>query len=291
MLLNITATAKCKANCIYCPQEQFQSAMAGRPPYLSKEEFASLLPNLADTRFEAFSFGGFSEPFENPDIVALLALAAEQSFVERVSVYSNGESLTPDIVSSMQGIALSRVDISCHGFDPDAYRRTRRSLSSETVRDNVGFLLRNRNNIAELVISITGPFGSTESIAELETLCQRFDARLERRDLHSRAGLLRIGRVREPIPSGPFRCAKFDFGKPVLLPGGDLSLCCQDFALEDIIGNLHQQSFGDIMTNSPRLRYVLDVARGREEDPSLRCYQCQFCLPMERVSSVPTQAF
>jgi len=283
MLLNITATAACTADCIYCPQGPFRSAMGGKPAYLSKQEFAALLPNLADTQFEAFSFGGFSEPFENPDIIELLGLAAEQSFVGKVNVYSNGEALTPERVEALRHVALSHVDISCHGFDTDTYRRTRRNLDPGRVRDNILFLLQSRQNIAELVISVTGPFGSAESLDQLAALCERFGARLERRSLHSRAGLLRIGRLPARTRSGPFRCAKFDFAKPVLVPGGDLCLCCQDFALDYVIGNLHSRTFRDIMAHSPLRRHVLDVAGGREEDSTLRCYQCAFCVPTERV--------
>jgi len=279
MLLNVTTTAACKANCVYCPQDRFRSAMAERPSYLSRYEFADLLPQLADTRFDAISFGGFSEPFEDPDIVELLAMAAEHDGFGGVCIYSNGESMTPDVVAALRQVPLARVDISCHGFDAETYRRARPFLDADKVRDNVLFLLQNRSNIDELVISVTGPFGSAEALAELAALCERFDARFEHRTLHSRAGLLRIGRTPAPATPGAFRCAKFDFGKPTLVPGGDVALCCQDFGLESIIGNLHRESFGDMLANSPLRRHVLEVAAGREVDASLRCYQCAFCVP------------
>lgn len=278
MLLNITATSACTAGCVYCPQPQFQAAMAGRPAYLSRQEFAALLPRLAGTQFDGFSFGGFSEPFENPDIVALLRLAAAQPFVGSVSLYTNGEALTPDTVEELQDVRLARVDVSCHGFDAETYRRTRRGLDPAKVRDNVMHLLRHRRNIAELVISVTGPFGRESALEALAALCRQSGARLERRPLHSRAGLLRVGR-RAPAPPGPFRCAKFDFRKPVLVPGGDLSLCCQDFSLDLVIGNLHRQTFDEIMTGSPLRRHILEVAAGHRADPDLRCYQCAFCVP------------
>lgn len=278
MHLNVTTTGRCSADCIYCPQAQFGAAMQVRPAYLSPAEFAALLPNLASTRFDGVSFGGFSEPFENPDIVDLLSLAAEQSFAGALSVYSNGAFLTPEVVRAARHLPLARVDVSCHPLEAETYRRTRRHLDPALVYDNLVFLLQNRSNIAELVVSVTGPFGGAAAMAELEALCVRFGARFERRALHSRAGLLGVGR-REPVRQGPFRCAKFDFGKPVLVPGGDLSLCCQDFSLSYIIGNLHWQSFGDIMETSPLRRHVLDVAAGRVADPSLHCYQCVFCVP------------
>jgi hypothetical protein len=81
--------------------------------------------------------------------------------------------------------------------------------------------------------------------------------------------------------SGPFRCAKFDFDKPVLVPGGDLTLCCQDFALRHVLGNLHAQSFHEIMSTSVARRHVLAVAAGLVDDPSLDCYKCAFCVPLQ----------
>jgi uncharacterized Fe-S cluster-containing radical SAM superfamily protein len=280
MHLNITATSSCKAMCVYCPQDRFTSAMEGQPRHLSCREFVELLPALAGTRFEVVSFGGFTEPFDNPEIVELIAIASQQTFVDRIHIYTNGEALTPSIAEALQQVRLGYADISCHGFDAGTYRRTRPFLDAARIRENVLFLLQNRRNIDRLTISVTGPFGSPASLAELETLCSKYGAGFERRDLHSRAGLLHIGRESKVVKSGPFRCAKFDFGKPVLVPGGDLVLCCQDFALEHVIGNLHRQTFEEILRDSPVRKRVLETAAGLREDPNLNCYHCCFCLPV-----------
>jgi hypothetical protein len=279
MYLNITTTAGCRGKCVYCPQDQFQRAMGERPRYLSAAEFASLMRNVRDTHFHAFSFGGFAEPFDNPEIVELLAIAQNQENVEEVWVYTNGEGVSPEIVRRLAHLRIASFDVSCHGFDPELYRRTRPFIDSNKVRENVLFLLENRPGIGRLSLSLTGPFAAPEEIDELASLCARHGAFLERRQLHSRAGLLKIGQLKTP-KRGPFRCAKFGFEKPVLLPGGDLSLCCQDFGLSWIIGNLHRQRFAEIMAASALRRHVLDVASGVQEDPDLRCYQCEFCLPV-----------
>jgi hypothetical protein len=279
MHLNITATSSCKAKCVYCPQDQYTSATDGRPRHLSSREFQELLPNLAGTRFEVVSFGGFTEPFENPEIVDLLKITGGQTFVHEIHIYTNAEALTPEVAGALRQVRFAYVDISCHGFEPDTYRRTRPFLDAARIRENVQFLLANRRNIDRLTISVTGPFGAPAELARLEALCAEYGAGFERRELHSRAGLLHIGRDWSPPKSGPFRCAKFDFGKPVLVPGGDLALCCQDFALEHVIGNLHRQTFEEIMRDSPVRKLVLETAAGIREDPSLNCYRCCFCVP------------
>jgi len=33
----------------------------------------------------------------------------------------------------------------------------------------------------------------------------------------------------------------------VLLPNGDVSLCCMDYGLDHIIGNLHKQTYEDVI--------------------------------------------
>ena len=192
--------------------------------------------------------------------------------------------MTPARMRELTGVRFGTVDVSCHGFEPETYRRTRSFIDPAAVRENVLFLLENHSNIANLAISVSGPFGSEESLDELAELCAASGANLFRRDLHSRAGLLRIGQVNGRPKGGPFRCAKFDFEKPVLVPGGDLSLCCQDFALRYVIGNLHTRRFGEIMAGSPLRRHVLDVAAGSSSDPELACYQCVFCVPAEGAS-------
>ena len=65
----------------------------------------------------------------------------------------------------------------------------------------------------------------------------------------------------------------------VLVPGGDLSLCCQDFALQSVIGNLHDRPFAELMASSPLRTHVLEVAAGRRTDSALACYDCVFCVP------------
>lgn len=253
--------------------------MSERPSYLTAQELAAIMPAFGETRFEAFSFGGFSEPFDNPEIVGLLEIAREAERVDQIRVYTNGEALTADLLRRLAHIRFDYVDVSCHALEAEVYRRTRPFLDVDKVRRNLHYLMQNRDNIAELTISVGGPFDSTEQLAQWEALCQRHAVGFYVHPLHSRAGLV-DARQPQQRHAGPFRCRKHDFGKPVLLPGGDLSLCCQDFSLACILGNLHRQSFAEIMADSPVRRHVLGVAEGKEEDTGLACYRCLFCDPV-----------
>src|SRR5262245_18048401 len=179
MLLNITTTAGCRGKCVYCPQNRFQAAMRERPAFLTAAELALLTGLLHDTRFRAISFDGFSEPFDNPEIIDLYAIASEQEHDEENQVYTNGEAATPQVIRQLARFRFGRFDISCHGFDPDVYRRTRPFIDSRRVRDNVLFILENHANIERLVISVTGPFAKPCELDELAGLCAKHDAFLD----------------------------------------------------------------------------------------------------------------
>ncbi|QEH32412.1 Radical SAM superfamily protein [Aquisphaera giovannonii] len=286
MYLNITTTAGCRGRCVFCPQDRFWAAMAGRPALLTPEELTALLPNLRGTRFRAFAFGGFSEPFDNPEILELFEITAAQDFVDATWVHTTGEALDPEMVARISRIRFDVFDVSCQGSGPGPHAKARPFIDEDRVMGNVHHLLRNRENIRQLTISVSGPFMPEAQVEDLRRACERHGAHLDRRDLHDRAGLLKVGRRRTAV-GGPFRCGKHDFRKPVLLPGGDLSLCCQDFALEHIIGNLHAMTFARILEESPLRRRVLSVADGVATDDGLSCYRCEFCIPTRVAAPQP----
>ena len=272
MRLNVTTTSGCRGKCVYCPQDEYQHAANALPRYLTPAELRELRGNLG-RRFDEISFGGFSEPFDNPDLVELLEIA--RTLTDRISIYTIGDLVDRSVVDRMAHVPIDRFDVSCHGFEPRVYERTRPFVDPRRVRENLLYLFEHRDHIRKLVVSVTGPFGSDEARAELAELCHRYRARLDLRDLHSRAGLLRIRRRKQA--AGPFRCRKDAFEKPVLVPGGGLVLCCQDFGMRTQLGNLHDQSFDEILATSPARRHVLAVAAGQVRDPSLACYECEFC--------------
>ena len=73
-----------------------------------------------------------------------------------------------------------------------------------------------------------------------------------------------------PYKPGPGHClfAGKLFNHNVLLPNGDVVICCQDYSLKHIIGNLHEKTYNDL--NRMYLRLLSD-----EEDSELLCRNCE----------------
>lgn len=59
----------------------------------------------------------------------------------------------------------------------------------------------------------------------------------------SRAGNLRL----EKRKNGKVKCSVSSFDHNVLLPNGDVVLCCMDYSLKHVLGNLNKQSYDSII--------------------------------------------
>jgi radical SAM protein with 4Fe4S-binding SPASM domain len=81
----------------------------------------------------------------------------------------------------------------------------------------------------------------------------------------------RAGNVKEmEVKKGKFQCvfAARDFDHNVLMPNGDVYLCCQDYGLKHKIGNLYETNFDDL-DRSEIVRLSL------QEDSDTICRKCE----------------
>lgn len=78
---------------------------------------------------------------------------------------------------------------------------------------------------------------------------------------------------------GPIKCQHDADGIPFVFPNGNLYLCCMDYGLKHIIGNLIEQSYDEV--NESPVRKELNRA-SQQEDSDMLCRSCVFALPYER---------
>jgi radical SAM protein with 4Fe4S-binding SPASM domain len=77
-----------------------------------------------------------------------------------------------------------------------------------------------------------------------------------------------------PMNTFPLTCASTPFyDRNVLLPNGDVVLCCMDYNLKHIIGNLLKQTYDEIM-NGEKLTELISM---NEADGFNKCSICKSC--------------
>ena len=103
--LEITTTSKCPLMCTFCPQDKLTANYPkGDPHYLSLENFKKVLSKLPKN--VTIDFGGFTEPFSNPECLDLIKLAINAKF--NIVLHSTFYKVKPDTINEIKQMLLDK---------------------------------------------------------------------------------------------------------------------------------------------------------------------------------------
>ena len=67
---------------------------------------------------------------------------------------------------------------------------------------------------------------------------------------------------------------------PIILPSGDVVLCCKDWSMEYILGNLLKCSFDDLYQSKTYKDVTQKMA---SDDDNVLCRNCEFAIPVNKM--------
>lgn len=214
--IEVTTQIGCPVQCArFCPQEVTAAKYfsdSGNAPYakLSLENFRIMLATVPKSVQIVFS--GFCEPFANPECIDLIEYAHNEGYTMRL--YTTLYGATTSDVQRLIKIPFTIFDLHlCDG------ENTKIPLT-DTYKDNVFTVLNTVPNLT--FVQMNNSFKS-----------------------NNRENITRNG-ITKKTKRG--YCWKRDVPAMVLLPNGNLQLCCMDFALNYKIGNLLTESYADVRT-------------------------------------------
>jgi hypothetical protein len=238
--LEITTVGKCIMDCSFCPQRLFQERYHGSQR-LTLENFKKVLAIVPQN--VVIHFSGFAEPFLNPNCIDMIEYAHSKGF--GIELYTTLVGLKPENVERLKR---------CNPFLvlhlPDNLGRSKIPIT-ETYKDTLVTVLR--------LMRIDG-----------------FSIMNDNMVPDPRAGLIRS--TLERHVRGPFYCQKLVTPQFVMLPNCDVILCCQDFGLENRLGNLLDHSFMEV-ARSPKYRDI--CARRFKKDDEGICRKCIYAVPLK----------
>jgi len=207
--LEITTKIGCPVNCLkYCPQEVTTRRYSGKR-MLSIDDWEIILSHVPKKLL--ISFSGLCEPFANDKAIDLIDMA-----------YKAGHPI--NIFTSLYG--ASRIDVEklvkyqfrefCLHL-PDG--NVMKIPPSQDYKDNVFTVLCNVGNVSFAIMNDRFKSLNRENVARGISL---------QKPKHFRF------------------CYKFVSPQFNLLPNGDVNLCCMDFGLEHILGNLLTENYVDV---------------------------------------------
>lgn len=253
-ILEVSTAIGCPLGCDYCPQAVVARAYQG-PRYLTPEVWGQCLAKLPTDVKVVFS--GLAEPWSNPDCTTLLLQAAARG---PVHVFTTLAGTTLADVERLRDVPL-HLDIHL----PDAAGRMRLEVTAEYL----AVLQRCRERFAHNC-GVIGTLHPAVRAALGQDLPPGGDGLL------SRGGNLPdVGRrLWQP---GPLQCSACrDLAHNVLLPDGRVLLCCMDYGLRHVLGNLRTQPY-EALFRGPAFREV--CARLASPDGDVLCRQCELAEP------------
>lgn len=266
--LEVTTKMGCKINCRYCPQNvvlrKYYASDKQRAEFMSLENFETCLTKLPLDC--VISFGGMSEAFLNPDCIKMIKMACESG--RRVEVLTTLVGTTMQDVNDLLKLPISFVILHV----ADKYQYANIPVTDEYL------------NKLELIINAKKPDGTPfvnlcnaqgqpdEKV--LKILGEGYEVLTS---LQDRAGNLNDEMlISRKTPKGEVSCTRCgqQLNNNMLLPDGTVLLCCMDYGMKHVLGNLLQNTYEEILCGTC-MQYVKQGMKGDTEIDIL-CRQCSF---------------
>jgi len=272
--LEITTMIGCPLMCNFCPQDNLRDAYGkDDPKYMTLETFKIALSKVpANTRID---FSGMSEVWVNPAATDMLEHALKQK--HNVAVYStlyNWTVETAEKVAQLFYRYRNQVEVFSVHF-PDEYgnmKGWKYSPEWETVFHMI------TSSVQDAGIKLEAMTMSDHG--KIHKDLQHLGIQLYNWFGHDRAGSLNKEQVKEqPINfvtkhEAPVSCSKtINYDQHVLLPNGDVVLCCMDYDNKHILGNLVTQEYQDLFTGPEMTRLIRENIKPCYSSDSL-CKSC-----------------
>lgn len=259
--LEITTIAGCKISCSYCPQGMLaiEHKKVSNDRLLSFDDFVKCLSTVpVDVDIH---FSGYSEPFLNPDCMKMIKHAHDRG--HQISVYTTVVGMALEDVSELEKLSYKKFKM--HLPDGGTHMRVKVDEDYLTVMNR----LINASIINLNYISYFGIHPEVLPLIDNDKLLQV--------GLTSRGGNVEKDVVEKPVLiTKPLRCRVNRLMKNVLLPNGDVTLCCVDYGKRHVIGNLLSDRYDDLHISSA---FVEIKKRMNGKPGDLLCRTCEWAEP------------
>lgn len=259
--MEFTLNIGCKLNCEWCPQDKLVSAYGKAQRRFTLPDFRDVISKLPHE--VEVDFSGMSEPLFNKDWMFMVAMALQR--VRRVKVFTTLWGATPSAVDYLCSSPL--VELAIH---LPSVRTTERLELTDEHYQRIKKVIEGPVEADCLIFNCDG--SPPQRLADIldrdpEGYCV------------NRAGNLPWGS--DPNHTGPLECARAgrDLNKNVVLPDGRVLLCCMDYSMQHVIGNLVEGTYGSLQKGRNEVRAELD-----KETSTTLCRHCHLAVPAGSVS-------
>lgn len=292
-VLFVDPASACNFQCTFCPTgDRSLIKDTGRYQGVMKlDVFKKVIDGLADfpEKIKVLRMYKDGEPFLNKNLAKMIAYAKESGNVPYIDTTSNGTLFSPEKLGPVIEAGLDKINISVDGMNRDQYQRfTKFDFEFDEFVKNIKWLYANKGDL-EIVIKIP-----TELITEAQQqefydtfgdYCDRifienFAPCWPEFDVEERTGFkITTGIYNQPI--SPTNTCPYIFYAMSVNADGLVSSCFLDWGRKLIVGDVREQSLGDVWNSDKFYTLRMDHLEGRRmQNPVCsQCGQLTHCLP------------
>jgi sulfatase maturation enzyme AslB (radical SAM superfamily) len=239
--LEITTTIPCTNFCTYCPQSLLIKKYGKKEQNMTLDTFKNCIDKVPNNVH--ITFAGYAEPFMNPQCIDFIEYANQIG--RTINIYTTLVGLTIEQVNRLSKVNINALVLHL----PDDTNQMRANVDEEYK--NVL-----KRTTAILPVSSSHVYGKLHK--ELVGLIRPREFELTNQHLHTRANNVKSDKLAlkpHDWMAGNIKCGVIvrENGSiiniNVLLPNGDVTLCCMDYGLEHKIGNLLEISYESLFTS------------------------------------------
>ena len=261
--LEITTNVGCPVDCTYCPQETFLaeygSGKRGKRT-LSLTDLDKVLAKLPNDC--EIGFSGFAEPWNNEDCTEMVLRCMRKGV--RITIYTTLVGMTMNDVRIMSGMSFKTFCVHL----PTVNKTENIPVTSEYLEVLESVL----GMTPDITYAVFGPLpvDVKNIVGDLPVTPPEH--------MVSRCGLVpNCGK--NVVINGPVRCLSVGESEildhNVLLPDGRVVLCCMDFGMTHVLGNLFTQTYESLFEGEEADK----IRAGLRGEGTVICQYCEYGVP------------
>jgi organic radical activating enzyme len=264
--IEFTTVIGCKVNCKYCPQnllisKYFENNL-NRDKIMSMDIFRKCLNHLPHEC--NIQFCGMAEPFLNKNCSDMIIEASEAG--KHIELYTTLVGATEEDIKKIWDLPLDYVNIHI----PDSEGNAKIPITNEYLQ-MLSEVVKHKKKDDTFFVNLCNSQGMPSE--EVLSICQdKFDIATV---LHDRAGNLDAPMlIHKENKCGKLSCTLCgqELNHNVLLADGTVLLCCMDYGMKHVIGNLAEQTYEEIIHG----REIERIRQGMygDEEIDILCRKC-----------------
>ena len=237
----------CVVDCVFCPQRTLQKSYKGER-FMTLNNFKKAVDKLPQE--VRVTFAGFTEPWLNKNCTDMVLYAHEKG--HPISIFTTGIGMSIDDIERIKHIPFAGNPNGCFTLHlPDQERKAKHPITKRYIEliEHLGKIQHEIHNFTTMCMGAVH-----EDVKHVFSDAPVYD-------MWSRAGNLVGEMIMKPeLLERKEEWKMANHGEKqmtcgclekmyhnVMLPNGDVSLCCMDYGLKHILGNLYEQDYEEIV--------------------------------------------